>query len=1050
MLIIHGPYCERKLLVWGEAAPEQPVAAVKPRRGRKPKVTPVLPLPYDAGGERLLAAIRDSLASDVPEPVPAYAWMPTVAGQPIPSSPLIAEAPASSAEPELAAWRVTALVLGARQAIDFLCGCVGKEILAPGVVVGKDIAFWAQVLRYAGSLVARQRYLPGMLEQVGTWRACWQPVFSGADADVPAKLAAALPASARALALDAADQPAASPLAVVGEFIREMVDSLVRMGSENTPVVETPPPPTSRSSRGRKRKPAPAHHSVHDLWMHALTSADGAMAGDPVELSGLAEQIAGWQRPVTLATAAPFRLCLRLDEPTEDEPNAPKKGASDWQLRFFLQSVTDPSLLVPAENAWKTQMADHILGRDGFNAREYLLLSLGQAAGLCPAIEASLKKARPQGCRLDASGAFEFLMERAAALELAGFGVLLPAWWTGKGTKLRLSTRAAVKTPSMTSKAGLSLDEIVQFDWQVSLGDEKLTLEELEALAALKAPLVKVRGQWVQMNADEIQAAINLWKSRPQETATAGEIVRLALGAEQPEGGIPFDGVDATGWLADVLAQLGDHSRMEELPAPNGFNGELRPYQARGFSWLGFLRRWGLGACLADDMGLGKTIQTLALIQHDWHTGDDRRPVLLICPTSVVSNWQKEAARFTPDLPVMIHHGTERVKGDDFREQAERHAIVVSSYALLHRDFDLLNTARWAGVILDEAQNIKNPETKQARAARAFKAGYRIALTGTPVENHVGELWSIMEFLNPGLLGTLGSFKRTFYIPIQANHDPYAAGSLKRITQPFILRRMKTDRAIISDLPDKLEMKVFCPLTREQASLYEAVARDAVESIDSADGIQRKGVVLATLSKLKQVCNHPAHFLGDNSPLPGRSGKLTRLTEMLEEIMDAGDRALVFTQFAEMGELLQRHVQETFGREVFFLHGGTTPRKRTDMVDRFQNAEDAPAVFILSLKAGGTGINLTRASHVFHFDRWWNPAVENQATDRAFRIGQTANVQVHKFICAGTLEDKIDEMIERKKDVAQRVVGTGESWLTELSTSELKDLFKLSREAVAG
>jgi SNF2 family DNA or RNA helicase len=422
--------------------------------------------------------------------------------------------------------------------------------------------------------------------------------------------------------------------------------------------------------------------------------------------------------------------------------------------------------------------------------------------------------------------------------------------------------------------------------------------------------------------------------------------------------------------------------------------------------------------------------------------------VLLVCPTTVVNNWRKEAARFTPGLPVMVHHGILRMRGEDFKQEALKHAIVISSYALLHRDFETLRDIPWSGIILDEAQNIKNPETKQARAARSFLADYRLALTGTPVENNVGDLWSIMEFLNPGFLGTQAAFKRGFFIPIQAARDPEAMERLKRLTGPFILRRLKTDKTVIADLPEKMEMKVFCSLTKEQASLYEAVVKETMKTLDATEGIQRKGAVLATLSKLKQVCNHPAQFLGDNSPLPGRSGKLARLAEMVEEIIAVGDRALVFSQFAEMGEILRRHLQETFGQEVLFLHGAVPKAQRDRMVERFQGEGEGPSIFILSLKAGGTGLNLTRANHVFHFDRWWNPAVENQATDRAFRIGQTRNVQVHKFLCAGTLEEKIDEMIERKKGIAEQVIGTGEGWLTELSTTELKDLFSLRREAM--
>jgi SNF2 family DNA or RNA helicase len=599
----------------------------------------------------------------------------------------------------------------------------------------------------------------------------------------------------------------------------------------------------------------------------------------------------------------------------------------------------------------------------------------------------------------------------------------------------------------MQGGSRLSLEEIVTFDWQVALGDEVLTLKELETLARLKSPLVNVRGQWVQVNADEIQAALDFWKHKGTGEGTLREVARMALGAGEAPGGLSVSGVTAEGWVEEFLGRLEGRESFEELAAPGGFRGRLRPYQVRGYSWLAFLRRWGLGACLADDMGLGKTVQTLAAIQRDREAGE-QRPVLLICPTSVVGNWMKEAERFTPDLPVLIHHGGQRTRGDAFRKKVKPHGLVLSSYALLHRDREVFGQVDWAGVVLDEAQNIKNPETKQAQAARALKADYRVALTGTPVENHVGDLWSILEFLNPGFLGTQTEFRRRYFVPIQAQQDTEAAGRLKRLTGPFVLRRLKTDKSIIADLPDKLEMKVFCNLTREQASLYAAVVAEADKAIEKSEGIQRKGMILGTLSKLKQVCNHPAQFLGDNSPIPGRSGKLARLTEMLDEVLQAGDRALVFTQFKDMGDLIQRHLQEEFGREVLFLHGGVPQKQRDRLVERFQNDPAGPRVFLLSLKAGGTGLNLTAARHVFHFDRWWNPAVENQATDRAFRIGQTRNVQVHKFLCVGTLEEKIDEMIERKQQVAERVVGAGEGWLTELSNEQLKDLFALRPEAI--
>jgi len=523
----------------------------------------------------------------------------------------------------------------------------------------------------------------------------------------------------------------------------------------------------------------------------------------------------------------------------------------------------------------------------------------------------------------------------------------------------------------------------------------------------------------------------------------------MALGATDAPPGVLFEEARGEGWIGELLEKLEGKTRFEELAVPAGFQGTLRPYQVRGYSWLGFLRQYGLGACLADDMGLGKTVQALALLGHERASGVNR-PALLVCPTSVVGNWRKEAARFAPDLPVLVHHGLARARGQEFAEDAGRHAIVISSYSLLHRDIEILKDVAWSGIILDEAQNIKNSESRQSRAARSLTADYKIALTGTPVENSVGDLWAIMDFLNPGFLGSAADFRRRFLLPIQKRADSDAAGKLRKLTAPFILRRLKTDRSVLQDLPEKMEMKVFCNLTPEQASLYRSVVADTARALDASTGIKRKGVILAALTKLKQVCNHPAQFLGDESPLPGRSGKLSRLTEMVEELLSEGDRALIFSQFANMGERLRRHLSATFGQEALFLHGGVPAHKREEMVERFQSGGDSgPRLFVLSLKAGGTGLNLTAANHVFHFDRWWNPAVENQAADRAFRIGQKRNVQIHKFVCVGTLEERIDEMIERKKAIAGNVVGAGEAWLTELSTKEIKELFALRQEALA-
>jgi SNF2 family DNA or RNA helicase len=500
------------------------------------------------------------------------------------------------------------------------------------------------------------------------------------------------------------------------------------------------------------------------------------------------------------------------------------------------------------------------------------------------------------------------------------------------------------------------------------------------------------------------------------------------------------------------LDGLEGHEKMIILPQPQSLKGKLRPYQTFGFSWLSFFQRWGLGAILADDMGLGKTIQALALLAHEKENNNGKLPgpVLLVCPTSVVTNWQRETRRFAPGLEIYKHQGPTRFRNHELLQKAAETELFITSYPLVRQDLEELQSIKWHGVILDEAQNIKNPAAKQTQAVRALKSSFRFALTGTPVENRLMELWSIMQFLNPGYLGTRESFRREFAIPVERFHDPEITNQLKELVSPFILRRVKTDPSVINDLPEKIEVKAYCNLTEEQASLYQNHINEVMDKIANSEGIERHGLVLSMLTKLKQICNHPIQYLEKiNGYMPpakemhNRSGKLKRLVEMLEEIIAVGDRVLIFTQFAEMGKMLNSYLAATLNTQTMFLYGNTPVKMRDQMIKRFMEDENGPQIFILSLKAGGIGLNLTRANHVIHFDRWWNPAVEDQATDRAFRIGQNRNVQVHKFVCVGTLEERIDEMIESKKGLAEAVIGAGEAWITDLSTEELQDLVRL-------
>ncbi|HZI07754.1 MAG TPA: DEAD/DEAH box helicase, partial [Archangium sp.] len=692
------------------------------------------------------------------------------------------------------------------------------------------------------------------------------------------------------------------------------------------------------------------------------------------------------------------------------------------------------------------------LGRAFREPQESLLHALGLAARLFPPVGASLDQPAPEQLELDAATAWAFLGEGAPALAQAGFGIIVPGELTASGQRrlrlrLRVGGKSSVTAGAVSGTPGLEMEGLLSFRWEAALGGERLSARELAALARQKAPLVRHRGQWVAVDPREL-AEIQRRLASGKGHLTGREALQAGLAGEARAGGLSVE-VVAEGAFARVLERLRSGAGPELAP-PRSLRAQLRPYQERGVAWLRMMASLGLGGCLADDMGLGKTVQLLAFLlarREQWPR--DKRPTLLVAPTSVVGNWERERARFAPDLRMVRHYGPERAKAP--AEVPRRPGtLVLTTYGLLRRDAALLSGVDWSTVVLDEAQNIKNAASATARAARALRAPHRFALTGTPVENRLAELWSLLEFANPGLRGPLAAFRRDYALPIERFGDEAAAARLRRLTAPFLLRRVKSDPAVIKDLPPKNEMKVFCTLTREQATLYQAVVDEELHRIEQSEGITRSGRVLALMMALKQICNHPAQYLGEPGPLVGRSGKLARVTEMLEEALAAGDKALVFTQFREMGDRLVEHLGTALGTEVLFLHGGTSQRARDELVRRFQEERPGPRLFVLSVKAGGTGINLTAASHVFHYDRWWNPAVEDQATDRAWRIGQRHAVQVHKLLCAGTLEEKVDQLLEHKRGLASRIVGTGEQWLTQLGNAELRELFSLSSDTALG
>ncbi len=753
-----------------------------------------------------------------------------------------------------------------------------------------------------------------------------------------------------------------------------------------------------------------------------------------------------WRANLTRAhTGASFTLCFRLEE-------ASPTDLDNWQLHFLVAARHDPSLKLSLDEYWHLNPKARAEAARPFGQdfEKNLLLALGYAARIYPTIWNGLATDQPTGCRLNLDEAFAFLKESAWVLGDAGYTVIVPAWWTPQGrrrAKVRLKTSLrSPKGSTAASNGYFSLGAIISYEYQLSIGGQVVSAEEWQQLVNAKTPLVQFRGQWMELDRDKMQQLLEFWQTHQHEEQEITLLDMLKIGAES-EDDLEWDH-DQT--LREMLSRLNDKNAFAPIEDPLNLQGTLRDYQKRGVGWLQYLENLGLNPCLADDMGLGKTLEVIARLLKEREEAGNIPPTLVIAPTSVLGNWRKEIERFAPQLRTLVHQGITRLKDkQNFAETSSKYDVVLTSFALARLDEKLLQSIEWHRVVVDEAQNIKNPHAAQTRAILKLAAPHRLALTGTPVENRLRDLWSIFNFLSPGYLGKEAQFRKTFELPIQKDNDMARSAALKKLVEPFILRRVKTDKRIIDDLPDKIEQKMYCTLSSEQASLYEAVVKDVEEQLNEAEGIQRKGLILSTLLKLKQICNHPAQFLQDGSAFTTeRSHKLQRLGEMVEEVIDSGESALIFTQFTEIGGELERYLEHTLHYNTYYLHGGTSVARRERMITEFQDPETEPSLFILSLRAGGVGLNLTKANHVFHFDRWWNPSVEDQATDRAFRIGQRKNVFVHKFVAMGTMEERIDAMIEDKKRLSSLVVGSDESWLTELDNDTFKELVALRRSAV--
>ncbi len=961
----------------------------------------------------------------------SWTGLPLQAGEPIPKNT------------EWWPWQVQGLAIEPGEATSWLSTLPLSDQNSD---LGEELRWWSHLQRWALSIIARGRWLPQVELSKGEGyphRARWVPLLNREDdrrrledfaARLPLVATCALPwrepmgrRSNRTTRLRPEAMREANPIAScrprsgrirVASLLEELVDAQLRKGFQTNTEGLDP---------------------LLATWQQALGTETGVINLPNEEAERLAAASHHWREGVAGNVAA-ARACLELFTPNE--------GEELWELRFSLQAEADPALKLPAAKAWGSganflQLGEIRVDHPG----EVLLEGMGRALTVFPPIERGLDNATPESMQLTPAEAFVLVRTAASQLRDVGVGVELPSSLSG-GLASRLGL--AIKAELSQKSRGFTLGENLDWSWELMIGGIRLTLKELERLAGKRSPLVHHKGAWIELRPNDLKNAERFCSANPD--MSLDDALRLTATEGDTMMRLPVHKFEAGPRLQGVLEQYHQQKAPDPLPAPDGFNGQLRPYQERGLGWLAFLHRFDQGACLADDMGLGKTIQLLAFLQHLKAEKELKRPVLLVAPTSVLTNWKREALSFTPDLNVREHYGPRRPSTpNDLKKELKTIDLLLTSYGLMQRDSELLETIDWQGIVIDEAQAIKNPSAKQSQAARDISkpsktSRFRIALTGTPVENRVSELWALMDFLNPRVLGEEDFFRQRYRMPIERYGDMSSLRDLKARVSPFILRRLKTDKAIISDLPEKVELSEWVGLSKEQQGLYSKIVDETLDAIAQAPLGQRHGKVLGLLTRLKQICNHPALALKETTVEKNfitRSAKLQRLEEILEEVIEAGDRALLFTQFAEWGHLLQTYLQQRWKFEVPFLHGGTRKTERQAMVDRFQEDPRGPQIFLLSLKAGGVGLNLTRASHVFHVDRWWNPAVENQATDRAYRIGQDKRVMVHKFITSGSVEEKIDRMIIEKSRLAEDIIGSGEDWLGGLGVNQLRELVAL-------
>ena len=896
-------------------------------------------------------------------------------------------------------WKINAIYISISSAVKLLLHIKNSKTKME-LVFGSDIKFWIPVSDLILDLLKNEKFIPGIVEENSSVRSKWMPLLeTSEEQEIIYNLSENMPEACLMMNYGYTDRES-----LLRSFVNNAVDMLAREFTGNINKINS------------------KNYGDIYRWVESLSNNNNLVS---YSRSLAIMKINEWTQKIYKRTESPLRMGFRIYPPEDDE--------TEWKLEIIVQNKHDPDFIVQLGEIMnhKSSPASSIKKFTEF-PEEFVLESIGIASMIFPPLKRWYKESFPSIIYLSPEEAYNMLKEYSNALIDSGFAFIFPEWWNKKR-----NPALKIKVKNEGGTGILNSQTLLRYNLDIDIDGKIIPEEELKKLLNMKIPLIKISGKWVEITTKQIRGIL-----KAIEKGKNGVTLPELLSMDMDNDSLPVKEITGDRKIMDLI-----NLHIKKVDVPLSLHAALRDYQKTGLSWLANTVETGFGCCLADDMGLGKTIEVISYILRRKENNNSNGTTLIICPTSVITNWEHEINRFAPELNILIHHGIKREKGEALISSISKFNVVLTSYSIATRDYSTLVNGNWDGIIIDEAQYIKNRWTKQSNAIKSYKSNYRIALTGTPIENRLDELWSIFEFINPGYLGPQKKFRENFELPIEKGNNKHALDVLSRLVRPFILRRLKTDKKVAPDLPGKNEMKLYVPVTREQAVLYDKTVNEMMDAIENSDNIKRRGIVLAAITRLKRILDYPSLVTEDRNITIDRSQKLRRLVDMIYEIRSNKEKALIFTQYKDTGKILKEVIQREMDEDVLFLSGESSRKLRDTMINRFQK-ESGPGIFIISLRAGGFGLNLTAATNVIHFDRWWNPSVENQATDRAYRIGQTKNVSVYKFITSGTIEEKIDELIESKSMIMDQVVASGEGWITNLSNDKLREILTLRKDSI--